>query len=493
MPNTGTPAVEQRRVDVRGAPARRPLDGPPDRMIAAGSLAQHLRDRHRVRHDLGVDPGLAHPAGDQLGVLGAEVDDEDRGRLHSSQGSQSRSAFAPILDLRRGLQHGGHTAIRCEQGHLAATTRPRRRRLSVSAPPSSGYQPACAPSPAPTARPSSRSRAPAAWSATPSSATRGPHREMQVLHGGRTAGGLVRCTNLDTAACNWLVDAPGRPSAARARSPAPGPPTRDTAALAAFADAEAAKRRLVLPARRPRAADRRPDADPAAGWVRPAVQRRGAGHHRARRRRHHDRPGRGRRRAPRAAARPAGRALPHDARPPPARDRPLLLDVLVERRRRRAASSGSSSATSAPTTPRPSSATTRTGRPPGWEQSYVTHVRHHAPVGGLGRDVRPLPAHPRHPCRRRPRTGWSSRARRARAPEAPWTRCPGSDLDGSPRSSRLAAPDLRAQRVNRHGQGRPLPVRAVPTVMAKLGFVHDLVTAHIPYRTPREAVAATPA
>ena len=46
-------------------------------MIAAGSLASISADRHRVRHDLAVDVGLAHPARDELGVLGAEVDDED--------------------------------------------------------------------------------------------------------------------------------------------------------------------------------------------------------------------------------------------------------------------------------------------------------------------------------------------------------------------------------------------------------------------------------
>ena len=39
---------------------------------------QHLRHRHRVGDDLAVDARLAHPAGDQLGVLRAEVDDEDR-------------------------------------------------------------------------------------------------------------------------------------------------------------------------------------------------------------------------------------------------------------------------------------------------------------------------------------------------------------------------------------------------------------------------------
>ena len=59
-----------------GVDRRRPA-GQDDRLRLPG---QHLLDRHRVRHDLGVDLRLAHAAGDQLGVLGAEVDDEDRGR-----------------------------------------------------------------------------------------------------------------------------------------------------------------------------------------------------------------------------------------------------------------------------------------------------------------------------------------------------------------------------------------------------------------------------
>ena len=69
--------VEQRRVDLRAHRRRRRCDGPPERMMAAGSLGQHLGDRHRVRHDLAVDVRLAHPAGDQLRVLRTEVDDED--------------------------------------------------------------------------------------------------------------------------------------------------------------------------------------------------------------------------------------------------------------------------------------------------------------------------------------------------------------------------------------------------------------------------------
>jgi len=39
---------------------------------------QKLLDRSVVADDLGVDVRLAHAAGDQLGVLRAEVDDEYR-------------------------------------------------------------------------------------------------------------------------------------------------------------------------------------------------------------------------------------------------------------------------------------------------------------------------------------------------------------------------------------------------------------------------------
>ena len=46
-------------------------------MIAAGSLASISATAIVCGHDLAVDVGLAHAAGDQLGVLGAEVDDED--------------------------------------------------------------------------------------------------------------------------------------------------------------------------------------------------------------------------------------------------------------------------------------------------------------------------------------------------------------------------------------------------------------------------------
>ena len=53
------------------------LFGPPDRISAAGRRAATSVGGDAVRHDLREDLQLPHAAGDQLGVLGAEVDDED--------------------------------------------------------------------------------------------------------------------------------------------------------------------------------------------------------------------------------------------------------------------------------------------------------------------------------------------------------------------------------------------------------------------------------
>ena len=46
--------------------------------MPGGAPGHQLGGGGGVGDDLGVDVGLAHPAGDQLGVLGAEVDDQDR-------------------------------------------------------------------------------------------------------------------------------------------------------------------------------------------------------------------------------------------------------------------------------------------------------------------------------------------------------------------------------------------------------------------------------
>jgi hypothetical protein len=71
-------------VDVR-VDDRRPFDV--DRLRTAGEddpsrvASGDLGCRDRVRDDLAVDVCLADAPGDELGVLSAEVDDEDRSRL----------------------------------------------------------------------------------------------------------------------------------------------------------------------------------------------------------------------------------------------------------------------------------------------------------------------------------------------------------------------------------------------------------------------------
>ena len=100
MPRIGHAEVVDRRVE-----RRRALDV--DALRAAGQdQRRRLRGRRprrrvmRFGHDLGVDAQLAHPAGDELGVLRAEVDDEDGVLVAGSgRGSVRRSAVkASIVD-----------------------------------------------------------------------------------------------------------------------------------------------------------------------------------------------------------------------------------------------------------------------------------------------------------------------------------------------------------------------------------------------------------
>ena len=72
--------------------------------MPTGFLARDLLGGDRVRHDLAVDARLAHPAGDQLRVLGAEVDDE-HGALHRA--------------LRR-FRHAGTSVLCAADGSIAA-------------------------------------------------------------------------------------------------------------------------------------------------------------------------------------------------------------------------------------------------------------------------------------------------------------------------------------------------------------------------------------
>ena len=69
-------------------------------------------------------------------------------------------------------------------------------------------------------------------------------RAMLVLRDGKTGSGLVRCTNDEIAACNWLTT-PDRPLCDCCRLTRTRPADADTAALPMFARTEAAKRRLL--------------------------------------------------------------------------------------------------------------------------------------------------------------------------------------------------------------------------------------------------------
>ena len=84
--------VEQPRVDLRRAllvDAQRAA-GQDD---AGRALRRELGSRQVVRDDLGVDVRLAHPPGDQLGVLRPEIDDEDGARVgHRPPSGPSRRA-----------------------------------------------------------------------------------------------------------------------------------------------------------------------------------------------------------------------------------------------------------------------------------------------------------------------------------------------------------------------------------------------------------------
>ena len=146
--------LEQRRVDLRGArrvDARRPA-GQHDRRRLAG---QHLLDRHVGRDDLGVDAGLADPPGDQLRVLGAEVDDEDGREVHQrSVPTPADDQVDPLELLEVAVAGLGHRAAqraeevgaavgglgRAEQHLLAAS---RRGATGADAPPrgSRGWRP----------------------------------------------------------------------------------------------------------------------------------------------------------------------------------------------------------------------------------------------------------------------------------------------------------------------------------------------------------------
>ncbi len=76
MPSTGTPSVEELAVG-EGRVGVETLEGPPERMMPFGANARDLLERDVAGMDLAVDAALADAARDELGVLRAEVEDQD--------------------------------------------------------------------------------------------------------------------------------------------------------------------------------------------------------------------------------------------------------------------------------------------------------------------------------------------------------------------------------------------------------------------------------
>ena len=227
--------------------------------------------------------------------------------------------------------------------------------------------------------------------------------------------------------CNWLVaddDESGRCFACRLIRRRPD--SDDTIALEKLADTGVDLRRLLvqlfalgLPVV--------PYYEREGGLAFDLLSSRSgeSGRDRARRRRHHDRPGGDPGRPPRGAARATRRAVPHDARPLPPRGRPLLPA---------GAGRGRAAAQRVPGAVRRRARQLRRGpraalparSPRGLGRQLHLGVRHDAPVGGLRRDLRPLPAHHRHA-----RDGGSGRRRAGLRPRRrghPPRRRPGRRL-----------------------------------------------------------------
>ena len=265
----------------------------------------------------------------------------------------------------------------------------------------------CAPSPAPPAAGWCSSRTRSACTAAPSWASTRAGASSSTL-----SAGAPRCANAEIAACNWLVDAPGG-CARAARSPAPAR-RRRRRGLERFRDRRGGEAAAAVRAGRARAAGRArsrrrltfdllsSDREPvttghADGVVTLDLAESDDAHREAMREQ---------------MGEPYRTVLGHLRHEIGHYYWPLLVPDGP-----RASARARCSATSARTTRRRSTATTPSGPPPDWARAPRERLRDHAPVGGLGRDLRALPAHPRHAADRAA-YGVTSRRPRDPAPDA---------------------------------------------------------------------------
>ena len=83
MARIGTPASKIAS-GARGLPASGTEAGPPEKITALGLEPLEGLGRLAERVDLAIDARLAHAPRDELGHLGAEVDDEDEVVMHAT-------------------------------------------------------------------------------------------------------------------------------------------------------------------------------------------------------------------------------------------------------------------------------------------------------------------------------------------------------------------------------------------------------------------------
>ena len=120
-----------------GAPASDTLFGPPDRMMPAGCFARSALERRVERNDLGVDRQLAQATRDELGVLRAEIENENGLMRH---GHVRRESLLYVVVVATRPRYCGVllvAALWLTAGHARPVRRPRplRRRETQAARP----------------------------------------------------------------------------------------------------------------------------------------------------------------------------------------------------------------------------------------------------------------------------------------------------------------------------------------------------------------------